>query len=138
MPGKKKSTALTRTSGGQPGNLNAFKHGFYAKKYRPFEIADLTAYMNEGLQDEIALLRVIIRRVFEIANDHEIQDLDTWSRSLNTLGTASTRLAGLLKTQSIISGGNGNDIVSVLSQALGEVSHGLGWTDPRSNRKSAD
>ena len=117
-----------RPSGGQPGNWNAFKHGFYSRRFRPLELSDLDAALSEGLTDEIALLRVIIRRVFSYA-DNEAMDLDSWTKALNTLGAASTRLAGLLRTQQIISGG-GTDIVDILSSAIEEVANDLGIRDP--------
>ncbi len=117
--------------GGQPGNWNAFKHGFYSRRFSPLEAIDLEAVLSPGLTDEIALLRVIIRRVFEFA-DLSATDLDAWTKSLNTLGAAATRLAGLLRTQQIISGGS-EDIVSVLSEAIGDVAHELGFRDPTRN-----
>lgn len=122
---------LRRKSGGQPGNWNAFKHGFYSRRFRPLEVSDLDTIMTDGLVDEIALLRVIIRRVFEQV-DSDAANLDDWTKSLNTLGAAATRLAGLLRTQQIISGGAG-DIVSVLSDAIGGVAHELGYRDPTRN-----
>ena len=120
-----------RKSGGQIGNWNAFKHGFYSRRFRPLEVSDLDTVLSDGLVDEIALLRVIIRRVFEFA-DSDAADLDTWTRSLNTLGAASTRLAGLLRTQAILTGGSGN-VLDVLSAAIGEVAHDLGFRDPPGN-----
>ena len=129
MTARKKTTTPARTSGAQPGNWNAFKHGYYSRRYRPLELKDLDIVFSEGLTDEIALLRVIIRRVFEIANDCEEQDLDTWSRSLNTLGAAATRLAGLLRTNQII-GAQGGDMLAELTKAFGEVAHELGYSDP--------
>ena len=87
-----------RKRGAQPNNTNALKHGFYSHRFNNLELTDLDTTLSEGLTDEIALLRVIIRRVFEYA-DSAAQDLDTWSHALNTLGAASTRLAGLLRTQ---------------------------------------
>ncbi len=110
--------------GAPKGNFNAFKHGYYSRRYRPLELSDLDAALSDGLDDEISLLRVIIRRVFEYA-DAEAQDLDTWSKALSTLGAASTRLGGLLRTQQLISGGS-TDVVSILSNAIGEVAHDLG------------
>ena len=118
--------AKTNPRRGAPrGNTNAFKHGYYSRRYRSLELSDLDAALSDGLDDEISLLRVIIRRVFEYANDAEDQDLDTWSKALSTLGAAATRLGGLLRTQQLISGGN-NDVVSILSSAIGEVAHDLG------------
>jgi len=120
-----------RKSGAQTGNTNALKHGYYSHRFNQLELSDLDIVLSEGLTDEIALLRVIIRRVFEYA-DSAAQDLNTWSNALNTLGAASTRLAGLLRTQQLIAG-TGADVVSVLSQAIGEVAHDLGLSDPSAN-----
>jgi hypothetical protein len=125
------NTKPKRKRGGQPGNTNALKHGFYSHRFRNIELSDLDSALSDGLVDEIALLRVIIRRVFEYADTGD-QDLDAWTRTLNTLGAASTRLAGLIRTQQVITG-NGGDVVDVLSQAIGEVAHDLGLSDPASN-----
>ena len=53
-----------RKRGAQLGNLNALQHGFYSRRFREEEIADLES-LSEGLQDEAAMLRVLIRRVFD-------------------------------------------------------------------------
>jgi hypothetical protein len=127
-----------RPSGGQPGNRNAFKHGFYAKGCHPLELSDLSTALGEGLTDEIALLRVIIRRVFDFASDHESQTLETWSGSLNTLGAACTRLAGLLRTNQILGGGGPDDMLKELAQAFGVAAHGLGYSDPNTNRRNSN
>jgi hypothetical protein len=132
MPGKKKSTALTRTSGGQPGNLNAFKHGFYAKKYRPLELSDLEAVHAEGLLDEISLLRVVIRRVFNYFDDLDEPDTDTYFQFSNTLGSACIRLAGLIRTN-MLSGGDHNTALTELAHAFGVIHDKLGYPNPRGN-----
>lgn len=120
----------TRIKRGAPnGNWNAFKHGFYSKRYRLLEIQDLDTALGDGLEDEIALVRVIIRRVFEYANDDDKQTLDQWSRTLNTLGAASTRLAALIRTQQVTSGG-GSSVLDLLSEAIGGISHELGLGEP--------
>ena len=54
-PGRKKR-------GGQPGNTNALKHGFYAKNFSLAERRGLQVTKGVVLGDEIALLRVLIRR----------------------------------------------------------------------------
>ena len=51
-----------RKRGGQPGNHNALKHGYYARHFRPSEIEDLEQ-LTPGLQDEINMIRIFIRRV---------------------------------------------------------------------------
>jgi hypothetical protein len=122
-----------RRSGAQPGNRNALKHGFYAKGFIPLELTDLSTALGDGLTDEISLLRVIIRRVFDFANDHESQSLETWSGSLNTLGAACTRLAGLLRTNQLLGGGGPEEALEKLAQAFGDVAHDLGYSDPSTN-----
>ncbi|MDO9546623.1 MAG: hypothetical protein Q7J07_07735 [Pelolinea sp.] len=118
---------VKRKSGGQPGNLNSFKHGFYSRRFRGLEIADLGTVLTDSLDDEIALVRVVVRRVFELA-DQEAETLDDWQSALSTLGAASTRLAGLLRTQQMMTGSKGGaDIVlQALSESIGIVANELG------------
>jgi len=131
-----KSLVPARKRGGQPGNRNALKHGFYSPRFADLELSDLDAVFCDGLTDEIALLRVIIRRVFDHANDHEKQNLETWSGSLNTLGAACSRLAGLLRTNKFLGGGGPEDALRELAQAFGFAAHEFGYSDPRSSRRN--
>jgi len=117
---KQKRMAEQRKRGGQPGNRNALKHGFYSGRYREIEDSELQTVLSQGLEDEIGLLRVVMRRVFEYANKTEKPEAESWISTLSALGVASTRLAGLLKTQKIL-GGDGNEIAKTLAQALAEV-----------------
>ena len=118
--------------GAQLGNTNAIKHGLYSHKYKELEADALDAVVADGLANEIALLRVGIRRVFEYANEHDSQ-LTGWSETLNTLGAAATRLAHLIRTQNLISGGKGiSPILETLSRfskdILDEAKHPLAQT----------
>lgn len=85
----------SRKKGGQPGNLNAYKHGFYSDRFHDVENIALEAYLSTGLDSEVAMLRVFTRRVFELADG--IQDLKEARESLGALGLAATRLAALLR-----------------------------------------
>jgi hypothetical protein len=138
MPRKKNSLIPARRSGAQPANHNALKHGFYSPRFADLELSDLNTALGDGLTDEISLLRVIIRRVFDFANDHEFQSLETWSGSLNTLGAACTRLAGLLRTNQILGGGGPEDTLRELAQAFGFAAHELGYSDPNSSRRNSN
>ncbi|MDO9087999.1 MAG: hypothetical protein Q7U53_17465 [Anaerolineaceae bacterium] len=115
---------MARSRGGQPGNANAVKHGFYSRKFRDLESQDLETALRDGLGDEIALMRVMIRRVFDYANDNA-GDLEGWTGTLSALGAASTRLAGMLRTQKLL-GGNNSDALDALSKALAEVTSEFG------------
>ena len=112
---------LSRKIGAQPGNVNAWKHGFYSRRFKALEIRDLEAVLHNNLDDEIALLRVMIRRVFEFA-DKEAETLDDWESVLTTLGAASTRLAGLIRVQHL-STGKSQNIEDLLAEAIGEAAH---------------
>ncbi len=115
---------MSKRRGGQPGNVNAVKHGFYSRRFRELEAEDLDAALQNGLGDEIDMMRVVIRRVFDYASE-EAGTLDSWTGALSALGAASTRLAGLLRTQKIL-GGSESDTVNALSLALSEVTRDLG------------
>jgi len=55
-----------RKPGGLPGNQNARKHGFYSNRLDEQQQADFEAAVNvEGVDQEIALLRIKIKRLLE-------------------------------------------------------------------------
>ena len=56
-----------RKRGAQPGNLNALKHGFYSRNFLDLENTDLEAMLAQDLESEIAMLRVVVRRAFELS-----------------------------------------------------------------------
>ena len=89
-----------RKKGAQPGNLNALKHGFYSRQFQERELVDLEEIDAEGLENEIAMLRVMIRRLMEMVNDCD--NLDQLNAVVGTLGMASSRLASMLRTESFI------------------------------------
>ena len=121
----KKSSSPKRSRGAQPGNTNALKHGFYSRQFNKLESSDLEFALLDGLDDEIAMLRVIMRRVFELTNNEEAS-IENWSAGLSTLGAASTRLAHLLRTQHLI-GRQADDTTSALSQALSNIMKEKGY-----------
>jgi hypothetical protein len=63
-----------KSLGAQPGNTNALKHGFYASVFKPEEIRKLETIKNNEVDDEIALIRVLIKRT--VASMFEQTDLD--------------------------------------------------------------
>jgi len=78
----------TRKRGGQRGNQNARKHGFYSKVLDEAERLDFELATGvEGIDDEIALLRVKIKSILE--RDPE---------NIKLIMQATNTLAGLVKT----------------------------------------
>ena len=73
---------MPRKRGGQPGNQNARKHGYYAV-FNPVvpesELADAAALA--GIDDEIALVRVKLKHVLEKDPDN----ISAVIRATNTL-----------------------------------------------------
>lgn len=110
-----------RRRGGQPGNANALKHGFYARHFHPTELVDLDV-VNANLQDEISALRVVMRRLLGYTGG--IDDLDTFIATTNALGVIATRIASLSRTSKLLSGGD-SSVAAALSQALAEISKEL-------------
>ncbi len=109
---------MPRKRGAQPGNTNALKHGFYSRQFRELELADLEAVLTRGLESEIAMLRVVIRRVLELAGG--IDDFEQARDALSALGSAAARLATLLRTQKTLLGDT--DYVSqAISNGLQDV-----------------
>ena len=100
--------------------------GFYRGQFLAGETADLQQ-VSPGLQDEIAMLRIAIRRCFASASEGEGADLEGWVRALSALGTASSRLAHLLGAQQTLAGGGeGGEFLAVLSSALADVRKEMG------------
>jgi hypothetical protein len=77
-----------RKKGGQKGNQNARKHGFYSKVLDEAGRLDFELAAGvEGIDDEIALLRVKIKSILE--KDPE---------NIKLIMQATNTLAGLVKT----------------------------------------
>jgi len=119
MVGKK------RKRGGQPGNLNALKHGFYSRQFRDQEIQDLEDVDAAGLKDEIAMMRVMARRLMEMSMG--CQDLDQLVSVVGALGMASSRLASMLRTERFLE--KNKSVVDELTQAITEAAIEFGFMD---------
>ncbi|HZW04602.1 MAG TPA: hypothetical protein VFF68_11790 [Anaerolineaceae bacterium] len=73
---------------------------------------------REGLQDEINMLRVIIRRMKALADEE--RPLPELLRLCETFGHLSTRLAQLLKAERALDEG-GPDVQAALDEVLAEM-----------------
>lgn len=98
---------LKRKKGGQPANQNARKHGFYSKLLDEAEQLDFELAAGvEGIDDEIALLRVKIKSILE--NDPE---------NIRLIMDATNTLARLIRTRYNIT----KDEKKGLKEAIGNV-----------------
>ena len=88
-PDKTPRRTPKRRSGGQPGNANARKHGFYSSFLLPKERRKLKeASRIEGLDNELSILRYKLGRMLEDPNATAIQ-----------LGRAADVIARVTKVQ---------------------------------------
>jgi hypothetical protein len=123
QPGKKRR-------GGQPGNTNAFKHGFYTKNFSLAERRGLEATEGVVLGDEIGLLRVLIRRFAEQIKGSQGVSLNETCQHLSVISEAMVRLASLLRTDRML-GGSECDTLAMhlensMNSVLEELRHGEG------------
>ena len=110
MPRKK------NTRGGQPGNQNARKHGFYSKVLDEAEQLDLELATGvEGIDDEIALLRVKIKSILE--NDPE---------NIRLIMEATNTLARLVKTRYNITKEQKKGLKEAIGNVLKDIALPLG------------
>ena len=111
----------TRKRGGQPGNTNALKHGFYAKNFSLAERRGLQAVEGVILGDEIGLLRVLIRRFAEQIEASQGLALNESAMHLAVVSEAMLRLASLLRTDHMLGGAQSNTLLRQIENAFEEV-----------------
>ncbi|MFC1922777.1 hypothetical protein ACFLY4_05755 [Chloroflexota bacterium] len=117
MPDQKEFRKNKRKQGAQPGNLNAFKHGFYSKLFEPLDREDIENLLSMDLEEEIVMLRKATQHTFGLA--YQVDDIDQAIKSLGALGLASIRTSRLLKSQKEL--GNGDQALSALTNAINQV-----------------
>lgn len=101
------------------GNHHALKHGFYARWFRSAEITDLEQPDGVTVRDEIDMLRVVMRRLFELVSEGE-PDAETLSTALTAFGKCSFHISNLLRAEKALAEEKA-DIAAALSQALNGV-----------------
>jgi hypothetical protein len=114
-----------RKRGAQPENINALRHGFYSRLFKPYEAKEIEDILSTSLEDEIAMLRVATRRAFELANDAD--DINQMIKALGALGLAAIRTSRLLKAQKEL--GDGEQALDAISTAINEVLEEWDWRD---------
>ena len=110
-------SAKTEEKKGAPkGNQNARKHGFYAKVLDEAEQLDFELASGvEGIDDEIALLRVKIKSLLE----HDPENIKLIMQATNTL-------AGLVKTSYNITKEQKKGLKEAIGNVLRDVALPLG------------
>ena len=113
-----------RLRGAPLDNLNALKHGFYARKFRQADLVDLADTQFKGLNEEMNMLRVHMRTIIE--QSANAANLLEYLETLRVLSLAATSLARLAKTQKYLEGsGIGWSTLVELSVLLEETNQKL-------------
>jgi len=115
---------IKKKKGGQAWQSQCVEHGFYAKGLRKMEIKELEK-ISEGLEEEIGLMRSIIRRVAENAVDEN--DRRELIGLLDSIGAAGVRLASMIRTQKVFF--KANPLEDALSEAIDMVQ--AEWAEER-------
>jgi len=125
------TTPQPRRRGAPEGNLNALKHGFYSRRFRRGELEDLACQPNGILQDEIDMLRIINRRVVDLAE--EGKSADEILGFYNFIALTSLRLSTLLRTQKLLLEGprEGDALLAALEKVINETLDKTGWAGAR-------
>ncbi len=97
-----------RKRGAQPGNRNAYKHGFYASPFSRQEINSLEDVQN-GMADEIAMLRLLMRRIMGQSDERD-RSFDETLQTLQRLSLVANRLAKLIKVHHELTGDQADDL----------------------------
>lgn len=120
-------TSRPRRRGGQPGNSNAQKHGFYASKLPQSDRTALDTSEFSGLTEEISLLRALIRRVDSLTPPPD--DYYANLESLRVLCLATTALSRLVRTHALL-GTASSEFEKARDIALREIAKELFLNNP--------
>jgi hypothetical protein len=113
-----------RLPGGQMGNTNALRHGFYASIFKPEEILELDKVEKHEIDDEIAFLRTLIKRT--VASLYAQTDLSLLEhmRAVRVITYAGSCVERMECTKQFIS--PESSFSDVLNEALTQIHEELG------------
>jgi len=91
-----------RKRGGQPGNDNAFRHGFYSPSFTPSDMQALDDHIKGEFHDEISLARVQASHLAELMKDYKNMSLEDYVSASNALNNYLDRIQSLTRAQKYI------------------------------------
>ena len=121
------SLSRPRRPGGQIGNMNALKHGFYTRRINKRDLSGVENTNIKGLAEEIALIRIFTRRLVESCDPSA--DLYDLAGVLRTICLATSAITRIIKAQAFLVN-DPNDFYSSVDQAIREVRIEMGIDPP--------
>ena len=91
-----------RTRGGQRGNKNAFRHGFYSPSFTQAEMLGLDSNVKGEFHDEINLARINAARLAELMKDYKRMPFQDVVAASNALNNYLDRIQSLSRAQKFI------------------------------------
>jgi hypothetical protein len=107
----------------RPSRSRARQRGFYASQFALRELRDLAAGDSPGLQDEIDLLKVAMRRILEQGLDSG--DPEQSIKALQALAAAAGKLASLSLAHARLTGQDEDPLLEQVLRAVREINQGL-------------
>jgi hypothetical protein len=110
---------IPKKRGAPYGNQNAYKHGFYSQHFTRAEMDDLSEMEPLELDDEIELIRTLMRRVLESSTDNtsHADNIDT----LRSICMGNITLTRLIRTHYLKPKENNHSLPKELIEILAEL-----------------
>jgi hypothetical protein len=91
--------SVKRKGGGQPGNTNALRHGFYSRSFTRAENTRLDSDIKGEFHDEINLARVNANRLADILKGYKSMSIDEIISTSRALNNYLERIQSLTRAQ---------------------------------------
>jgi hypothetical protein len=114
---------IKRKHGGQPGNRNAFRHGFYAKNFTREELTSLDKNIKGDYQDELALARVLTAHLAELLKDYRELPFEKFLAGCVVLNQLIARVNSLTRSYHILykNGSTTAEVMNEIMEELGKI-----------------
>ena len=116
-----------RRPGGQLGNLNALKHGFYTRRIHKRDLSGTEDAATINLAEEIALIRIFTRKIVD--SSRNIDDLYELAGVLRILCLASVSITRVIKAQALLNHDD-SGLLDEIGEAIRQVNMELRHPSP--------
>jgi hypothetical protein len=129
---KNPHATFKRHRGGQPGNANAYKHGFYSARLLSADLQAAEKHRSEDLQADIDMVTISIDNFLRSASDGKQRSWEQYLVQLRAVTLAAATKGSLLRIQSNMEKklADVTETGSWLSSLLSEEAEGGGSSSP--------